>query len=150
MRLARKRKRSRRIIIWDWRCCIMRWENAEAVAPHWQKAEELGQQTTLVDWPYRWRLAQARLKQDEGDFDAALDLLDEAKRVYVKNPVPDLRPIEAIEGAGVSQAGPLDQGQDWVRERGLSTDDEISYLHEFEYLTLARILVAEGSIQPGQ
>ena len=34
---------------------------------HLQRARELGEQTTLVDWPYRWRLAQARLKQDEGD-----------------------------------------------------------------------------------
>ena len=38
--------------------------NAEAFTQHWQKAEELGQHTTLVDWSYRWRVAQARLKQD--------------------------------------------------------------------------------------
>ena len=76
----------------------------------WQKAEELGEHTTLVDWPYRWRLAQARLKQDEGDFDAALDLLDEAKRVYVKNPVPDLRPIEALKAQVYLKQGRLSQG----------------------------------------
>ena len=77
-------------------------KNDEAVGPHCKKREELGEQTTLVDWPYRWRVAQARLKQDEGDFDAALDLLDEAKRVYVKNPVPDVRPDRGVEGPGVS------------------------------------------------
>jgi LuxR family maltose regulon positive regulatory protein len=66
----------------------------EAFAHHFQTAQELGERTTLVDWPHRWCLAQARLKQEAGDFDAALDLLDEAQRVYVKNPVPDIRPIE--------------------------------------------------------
>ena len=79
--------------------------NAETFARHWQQAEELGKHTTLVDWPTRWRVAQARLKQDEGDFDAALDLLDEAQRVYVKNPVPDLRPIAALKAQVLSQAG---------------------------------------------
>src|SRR5262249_10897756 len=30
----------------------------------------------------------------------------------------------------------------WVRERSLSVDDDISYLREFEHLTLARVLIA--------
>jgi LuxR family transcriptional regulator, maltose regulon positive regulatory protein len=118
-----------------------------AVGPHLQKAKEVGEQTTLVDWPYRWRLAQARLKQDEGDLGAALDLLDEARRVYVRNPAPDLHPSEALKAQVYLRQGRLSKAQEWVRERGLSLADEIIYLHEFEYITLARILVAEGSAQ---
>ena len=57
-----------------------------AAAEHLQKAQELGEQTTLVDWSYRWHLAQARLKEFGGELDAALVLLDEAGRVYVKTP----------------------------------------------------------------
>ena len=30
----------------------------------------------------------------------------------------------------------------WARERGLSADDELSYLREFEHVTLARVLLA--------
>jgi LuxR family maltose regulon positive regulatory protein len=30
----------------------------------------------------------------------------------------------------------------WARERGLSVDDELSYLREYEHLTLARVLLA--------
>ena len=37
--------------------------HAEDFAQHWQKAEALGQRTTLVDWPYRWHVAQARVKR---------------------------------------------------------------------------------------
>jgi LuxR family transcriptional regulator, maltose regulon positive regulatory protein len=120
-------------------------DNAEAFARHWQQADEVGRRTTLVDWPYRWHVAQAHVKQAESNFDAALELLDEAKRVYVKNPTPDLRPIDALKAQVYLRQGRLGQAQAWVRERGLSTGDEINYLHEFEYITLARVLVAEGS-----
>ena len=70
--------------------------------------------------------------------------------MYVKNPVPDLRPIEALKAQVYLKQGRLTKAQEWVRERGLSLDDEISYLHEFEYITLARMLIAENSNQPGQ
>jgi LuxR family maltose regulon positive regulatory protein len=39
--------------------------------------------------------------------------------------------------------GRLDKAQEWRRERGLSADDEINYLNEFEHLILARVLIAE-------
>jgi LuxR family maltose regulon positive regulatory protein len=117
----------------------------EAAIVQWLKAEELGKLTTLVDWPYRWHVAQAHVKQAEGDFDAALELLDEAKRAYVKNPTPDLRPIAALKAQVYLQQGRLSKSQEWAHERGLLPTDAISYLREFEFLTLARILMAEGS-----
>jgi len=74
-----------------------------------EKARQLGEQTTLVDWPYRRNLAQAQLKEAEGDLEAALTLLAEAKRVYVKNPVPDLRPIAALQARVHLRQGRLDK-----------------------------------------
>ena len=68
--------------------------------------------------------------------------------MYVKNLVPDLRPIEALKAQVYLRQDRLSKAQEWVRERGLSTGDEIDYLHEFEYITLARILMAEDSLQP--
>ena len=89
--------------------------HAEDFAQHWQKAEALGQRTTLADWPHRWRVAQARVKQDEGDCDAAVELLDEAKRVYAKNPVPDLRPVEALKAQVYLRQEHLSKAQAWAR-----------------------------------
>jgi LuxR family maltose regulon positive regulatory protein len=40
--------------------------------------------------------------------------------------------------------GRLIEAQGWVHEQGLSVDDDLSYLCEFEYITLARILIAQG------
>ena len=121
-----------------------------AAAQHLLKARELGEQTTLVDWPYRWHIAQARLKESGGNLEAALVLLDEARRVYVKNPVPDTRPIDALKAKVYLKQGRLAQAQDWAHERGLSADDEISYLGEFEHLTLARVLIAEYQSRQGR
>jgi LuxR family maltose regulon positive regulatory protein len=121
-------------------------DNAEGFARHWQQAAELGRRTTLVDWPHRLRVAQARLKQDAGDYDAALDLLDEAQRVYVKNPVPDVRPVEALKAQVYLRQGHLSKAQAWAHARGLTADDDLSYLREVEHLTLARVLIAENQI----
>jgi LuxR family maltose regulon positive regulatory protein len=120
-----------------------------AAAEHLQKAREMGEQTTLVDWSYRWHIAQARLKESGGDLEAALTLLDEARRVYVKTTIPDTRPIEALKAKVYLKQGRLSKAQDWVQERGLSADDEISYLGEFEHLTLARVLLAEYQSRQG-
>jgi LuxR family maltose regulon positive regulatory protein len=38
--------------------------------------------------------------------------------------------------------GRLDEALGWAREQGLSAKDDLSYLREFEHITLARILVA--------
>jgi LuxR family maltose regulon positive regulatory protein len=117
-------------------------ENA-AAAKYLQKAEEIGDQTTLVDWAYRWHIAQARIKESRGDLEAALVLLDEAGRAYVKTPIPDTRPVEALKANIYLKQGRLAKALDWARARGLAASDEISYLGEFEHLILARILLAE-------
>ena len=39
--------------------------------------------------------------------------------------------------------GRLGEALDWAREQGLSPEDDLSYLHEFEHITLARILLAQ-------
>jgi LuxR family maltose regulon positive regulatory protein len=116
-----------------------------ATTQHLQTAADLGQRTTLVDWLYRWNLAKARLKESAGEWDAALELFDEARRVYVKNPIPILQPIEARKARVYLKQGRLDKAQGWVRERNISTEDEVRYLDEYEHLTLARVRLAESS-----
>jgi tetratricopeptide (TPR) repeat protein len=114
-----------------------------ATAEQMEKARELGEQTTLVDWSYRWHHAQARLNESGGNLEAALAQLDEAGGAYVKTPIPDARPIEALKANVYLKQGMLAKAQDWVHARGLSAEDEINYLGEFEHLTLARVLMAE-------
>jgi LuxR family maltose regulon positive regulatory protein len=71
-------------------------------------------------------------------------LIDEARRVYVKNPIPILQPVEAHKARIYLKQGRLDKAQAWARKRGLTVTDEVSYLGEYEYLTLARVRLNEG------
>jgi LuxR family maltose regulon positive regulatory protein len=71
--------------------------------------------------------------------------LDDAKQGYVKNPIPMLQPVEARKARIHLKQGRLDKAQAWARERSLSVTDEVSYLGEYEHLTLARIRVVECS-----
>jgi LuxR family maltose regulon positive regulatory protein len=120
--------------------------DAESAAAHLQTAADLGQRTTLVDWQHRWKLAQARLKESSREWDAALDLLDEARRVYVKNPVPIARPVEALQAWVYIKQGRLDKAQEWARARGISLADKASYLAEYELLTLARLRLDDSAV----
>ena len=111
-------------------------------AHHLEQAAKLGQQTTLVDWKYRWCMVQAQLKEAAGDLVTALALLDEAKQAYIQTAVPDLRPVAALKARINLKQGRPDKVRLWVSERRLTLADEVSYLHEFEYITLARLEVA--------
>ncbi len=119
---------------------------AATQAHHRQTAANLGQRTTLVDWPYRWNLAQARLKESAEEWDAALELLNEASRVYVKNAIPLVQPVAAHRARVHLKQGRLEKAQAWARERGLSTEMDARYLDEYELLTLARVRLAEDAL----
>ncbi|UCC52673.1 MAG: hypothetical protein JSV68_01635, partial [Anaerolineaceae bacterium] len=118
----------------------------EAADQHLRKSKELGEHSTLVDWPYRWHVGEATFSQSRGDLEASFELLDEAKRLYVRNLIPDFRPIEALKARVYVRQGRLAEALAWARDRGLSVDDDLSYLHEFEHITLARILIARYKI----
>jgi LuxR family maltose regulon positive regulatory protein len=117
--------------------------NAEAAIQHLLCSEELGEQAALSDWRYRMCRLQACFKETEGDLAGALDLLEEAERRYRRTPVPDVRPLAALKTRVWVAQGRLSEALNWVHEKGLSVDDELSYLREFEHITLARVLIAE-------
>ena len=69
------------------------------------RSQELGEHLGLPQNPYRWRVAMARIREAEGDLDGALDLLDEAERLYVGDFSPERAADPGDEGAGVDRAG---------------------------------------------
>ena len=84
----------------------------------------------------------ARVAQAEGNLPGALDLLNEAERCYVSDFFPNVRPVPALKARAWIAQGRLGEALGWAREQGLSVDDDLSYLREFEHLTLARLLLA--------
>ena len=109
------------------------------------QSAELGEHMGLPKNPHRWRIAMAGVREIDGDVDGALELLDEADRVYEGDYSPNVRPVPAMRARVWAAHGRANDALGWVRAQGLSADDELSYLHEFEHITLARVLLAAYS-----
>ena len=117
-------------------------DDLHAATQHLLRSQELGEHNGLPQNRYRWRVAMARIRQAEGDPAGALDLLNEAERLYTGDFFPNVRPVPALKARVWITQGRLGEALGWAREQGLSVDDELSYLREFEHITLARMLLA--------
>lgn len=106
------------------------------------KSSELGEFAGLPQNPYRWRVAMARIREVQGDVDAALDLFHEAERRYVSDFSPNVHPIVALRTRVLIRQGRLSEALGWVREQKLSSEEPLGYLRELEHITLARLLLA--------
>ena len=127
-------------------------DDLRAATQHLLRSQELGEHTGLPQNRYRWRVAMARVREAEGDLGGALDLLNEAERLYVGDFFPNVRPVPALRARVRVAQGELGEALGWAREQGLSAADDLSYLREFEHITLARVLLAgyaagQGSVQ---
>jgi LuxR family maltose regulon positive regulatory protein len=121
------------------------WGDLEAAAQHLLTSQKLGEQAATTDWPHRLCVSQARLKVAQGDLDGALALLDEAERVTIRGPLPNVRPVAALKARVWLKQGRLGEALGWAREQGLSVDDDMRYPREFEHITLARVLITAGA-----
>jgi LuxR family transcriptional regulator, maltose regulon positive regulatory protein len=118
-------------------------DDLPAATQQLQRSQELGEHIGLPQNRYRWRVAMARIRQAEGDLGGALDLLNEAERRYMGDFFPNVRPVPALRARVQIAQGGWGEALGWARERGLSVADDLSYLREFEHITLARVLLAQ-------
>jgi LuxR family maltose regulon positive regulatory protein len=65
-----------------------------------------------------------------------LALLDDAERLYDTDMSPAVRPVSARRARTLVRQGDLAAARAWVRARGLTPDDELRYMTEFEHITL--------------
>ena len=116
-----------------------------------RRADDLGESAGLPQNAYRWRVAMARLRAAERDWPAALELLDDAERVYLGDFSPEVHPIHATRARVLVASGDVVGALAWAREHALGPDDELDYLREYEHVTLAKVLLAEhrGTGAPG-
>jgi LuxR family transcriptional regulator, maltose regulon positive regulatory protein len=107
------------------------------------KSKELGEKAELPVWRYRWCIAQSRLHEAQGDLGRALEFLDDAQRLYIRTPLPDMSPISAMKARIWVAQGRLNKALEWEHQQEHSVDDNLSFMREFEHITLTRILIAQ-------
>jgi len=122
------------------------WGDLDAARQRLQTSSDLGEHAGLPQYPYRWRIAMARIRRAEGDAGGALSLLDEAHARYVSEYYPDVRPVSALKARIWTVQGRSGKAMDWAHEHGLSVDDDLAFLREFEHITLARALMARSRL----
>jgi LuxR family maltose regulon positive regulatory protein len=123
--------------------CLER-SDLDGARAHLLASRESGEHAGLPQNAYRWRVAMARLRRAEGDLDGAVDLLGEADGLYMSDYFPRVRPIAALLARVWVAQGKLGEAAGWARAEGLTAGDELSYLREYEHITLARVLLARS------
>ncbi|MGD9705322.1 MAG: LuxR C-terminal-related transcriptional regulator [Acidimicrobiia bacterium] len=127
---------------------LIELNDLDAAASQLHTSSALGEQAGLPQHPYRWRLATARLRHAQGDFEEALDLLDHAERVYNTDFSPAIQPITAVKARVQLAQGDITSALKWAADRRVAIDDDLTYLREYEHITLARTLIAEAGTRP--
>ena len=110
---------------------------------HLETARVLAERASITENRHRWSMAMAQVRAARGDHEAATRLLDQAEALYRHGFYPDVRPIAAMRARVQLATGDLDSAATWAREQGIGADDDPDYLHEYEHLTLARLLLAQ-------
>ena len=108
-------------------------------------AHGLGEDLGLPPYAYRSRMVEAMLAEDEGDLTGALALVTEAQQVYLGDFSPNVRPLHAVAARLHIRLGDLDAAERWARDHDVAASQELSYLHEFEHVTLAETMLARGT-----
>ncbi|MEV6266561.1 LuxR C-terminal-related transcriptional regulator [Kribbella sp. NPDC051936] len=115
-------------------------DDLDSAEAHLETARGLAAQGSITENRHRWYVAMAQVKVARGDFTAALQLLDEAEKLYRRGSYPELRPIAAMRARVHLAAGDLVAAEAWVRD----IPDTVSYLNEYGQLTRARLMIRRG------
>lgn len=120
--------------------------NLGAARAHVEQAAGIGEGAPMAESHYRWFLASARIREAQGDPQGALELLGQAQALYRPGFFPTIRPIPAMKARVWISQGNLEAADDWVATEDVGVDDPMDYMHEFDQLTLVRLLIARHRI----
>lgn len=117
------------------------WNDTPTALKHLETIAQSAERVTYTGNKQRWCTAMARVQESRGDLDAALELLNEAEANDRRDPLPRVRPIPALKARIRIAQGRMHDAVDWAAKAKLGVDDELTYVREFEHITLARVLL---------
>jgi LuxR family maltose regulon positive regulatory protein len=115
----------------------------DSAQQHLETAAALADRAPMTESSYRWSVAMALLAQANGDAEGAVQFLNQAEQLYRPGFFPNVRPIAAMKARIGIAHGELSAAAEWARDRGVSANDDVGYLSEFDHLTLVRLLLAQ-------
>jgi LuxR family transcriptional regulator, maltose regulon positive regulatory protein len=127
---------------------LWEWNDLDAAAALLLQGREMvrGKQLAEAGAVVRGYVALARLQWTRGAHDAAIAMLHEFEVLaHERHYVPQLLPrIAAAQAELALLQSDLDAAVQWAETSGLRPDDALSYPRELEYLTLARVRIAQA------
>jgi LuxR family maltose regulon positive regulatory protein len=131
---------------------LREWNQLNSAEQHLAQGLDLVRETMAADAEMitRGYLSLARLQQERGESTRALEMLDAFTLMGRQR---GFAPVLLAHAAAVRTQMQLAQGNlaaamRWADVSGLSANDELRYLHELEYLTLVRVRIAQGRVDP--
>jgi LuxR family maltose regulon positive regulatory protein len=125
---------------------LREWNELGAATEHLKEGLELSEQGGNVEIVLDGHVALARTLRARGDWLGAADTLETAKRLARRHDigawVVRVKAWQARLCAAQNDRWAADR---WLEECGLSVGDELSYPREFEHITFARVLIAQGA-----
>ncbi len=113
---------------------------------HLQTSLDLDDHTSPSPSHFRWLLAMGRIREAEGDWAAAIGLMDQAEASYRPGFYVDVRPIPAVKARAAIRSGDLPLAESWAQHRRSASDTE-DYLSEFDRLTDVRLVLARHRLR---
>jgi LuxR family maltose regulon positive regulatory protein len=124
---------------------LYQWNELEEAVQHLEKGLTLGTQWGYVLFHARGYAILARAKQAQGDSASAMRVTFEAEEQGLQYDIP-----RVIVWAGATRAhlwlaqGKVEASAQWAQGAGLTVGASLNYLNEYEYMALARILIAQS------
>lgn len=119
-------------------------QNAQDKARDWlARGQAFGADAALTENQYRWLVLQSQMAEDENRLDDAITLLAEANEVFVPDAVPSVRPVAALQAQLWIKTGKIADAERWAAQKDLAVNDEVTFLREFEHITLAKLYIAQ-------
>ena len=127
------------------------WEAGDPTGAkeHLETARGLAEHSFITENQHRWFVAMADVHAGAGDFPAAHELLDRGAAVYQAGFYPDIRPLAAVRARLHIAGGDLPAAAAWAEAAGVTVHDDPGFLHEYEHLTLVRLVLAQHRAAQG-
>lgn len=127
---------------------LREWNDLDAAERYLTEGRNVARGTmiTSADSITLGYIALARVTAARGDREGAVALLDEWQHLAAERSFAN----DVMNRGRTARArlallhGDYDSARTWAAASGLQLDDEVVFLHEYEYLTLVRVAIADG------